>query len=102
MHVGHSELPAEVALSCARFCRINCPDAVYHAQYAVPASLPIARHPNSSCQHPQEDKDLLAEINKQFLEMKADRIYEKLVAKWFYLMTFQLEQDHGADTSHRY
>src|SRR5262249_24923867 len=31
----------------------------------------------------KEDKDLLNEINKHLLEMKADGTYEKLVAKWF-------------------
>jgi ABC-type amino acid transport substrate-binding protein len=29
------------------------------------------------------DKDLLSEINKHLLEMKADGTYQKLVAKWF-------------------
>jgi ABC-type amino acid transport substrate-binding protein len=31
----------------------------------------------------KEDKDLLNEINKHLLEMKADGTYQKLVAKWF-------------------
>jgi ABC-type amino acid transport substrate-binding protein len=30
-----------------------------------------------------EDTDLMAEINKQFLAMKQDGTYDKLVAKWF-------------------